>query len=396
MFSGEGASMSNRFGLKGNIALMVSHCAGMLDLVALPLWIGVLVATYQFDPQQAGGLVTLFLIGAVLASVTLAPKFKQLKRRAVASLGFLLSGICFLTASQISDFIPLAFLHFGAGVCASAALSMAHGTLARSVNPHRLFAIAGFSLGVMGLLFMGATPNIIQAVGGTSLFLIFGAIMMVGSLACALAFPALSFNESTQGQQATNVNATIPKSVWYGIVGISLMAVTQAMTFSFMERVGNDRGFSADSITLVLVALAVINIVAAALAGILETKISAKWVLIIGPVLQIIFANIMMNASSFPFYAVSAAFFVSLMLFTHTFVFGLLARLDTSGRAMAATPAMLMIGAAVGPILGGTLVKLVGYHGIGLATIVFGCISLYCFTRVFARQDIATKPKLAL
>ena len=54
--------MNRSFGFKGNAALMVSHCAGMLDLVALPLWIGVLVASYQFDSQQSVGLFTLFLI----------------------------------------------------------------------------------------------------------------------------------------------------------------------------------------------------------------------------------------------------------------------------------------------------------------------------------------------
>ena len=52
---------------RGSGALMVAHCAGMVDLVALPVWIGTLVARYGFDPQQAGGLATLFLFGAVAA-----------------------------------------------------------------------------------------------------------------------------------------------------------------------------------------------------------------------------------------------------------------------------------------------------------------------------------------
>jgi hypothetical protein len=49
------------------------------------------------------------------------------------------------------------------------------------------------------------------------------------------------------------------------------------------------------------------------------------------------------------------------MIFTHTFAFGLLSRLEGTGRALAATPAMLMVGSAVGPLLGGTLVKFFGY-----------------------------------
>ena len=49
----------------GRSALMVAHCAGMVDLVALPVWVGTLIANSGLDPQQAGGLVTLFLEGAV-------------------------------------------------------------------------------------------------------------------------------------------------------------------------------------------------------------------------------------------------------------------------------------------------------------------------------------------
>lgn len=40
----------------GNAALMLGHCAGMVDRVALPVWIGiVLIGQMGFGPQQAGG-----------------------------------------------------------------------------------------------------------------------------------------------------------------------------------------------------------------------------------------------------------------------------------------------------------------------------------------------------
>ena len=52
------------------LALMLANCAGMVDLVALPLWVGTLIASYKFDPQQAGGLPTLFLIGDAVHATT--------------------------------------------------------------------------------------------------------------------------------------------------------------------------------------------------------------------------------------------------------------------------------------------------------------------------------------
>ena len=63
---------------RGRIALMVAHCAGMVDLVALPVWVGALIAQYRFTPPQAGGLATLFLVGAVLSSLFFAPRFNRI------------------------------------------------------------------------------------------------------------------------------------------------------------------------------------------------------------------------------------------------------------------------------------------------------------------------------
>jgi hypothetical protein len=50
---------------------------------------------------------------------------------------------------------------------------------------------------------------------------------------------------------------TLPRAVWFGIVGIGCMGLVQAMTFSFLERVGSDHGFGLAHVTGVLVALGV-------------------------------------------------------------------------------------------------------------------------------------------
>jgi hypothetical protein len=39
--------------LRGRIALGVAHCAGLIDLVALPLWIGALINHYHLDPPDS-------------------------------------------------------------------------------------------------------------------------------------------------------------------------------------------------------------------------------------------------------------------------------------------------------------------------------------------------------
>lgn len=366
--------------LRGRVALMAGHCAGMVDLVALPVWVGTLISVYRFDPQQAGLLATLFLAGAVLASLLLAPRFNRLNGRLVATLGFGAAALGFGIASTTMNFATLAALHALAGIAAGAALSVTHGTVARSANPHRLFAIVGIALGVFAIAFLGATPQLVAAAGGPALFRVFAGVMAVAAVLAALAFPVPDALGEAHAHGAPA--GPLPGAVWFGVAGVACMALVQSMTFSFLERVGSDRGFGLQAVTGVLIALGIVNLFPSALAALLEKRWSARRVLLVGPVLQALLVAVIMNSPTFAPYAAAAAVFAAVMIFTHTFGFGVLARLDTSGRALAATPAMLMFGAAIGPILGGTLVKTLGYGSLGIAALAIDLVAVFAFSRI--------------
>ena len=89
-----------------------------------------------------------------------------------------------------------------------------------------------------------------------------------------------------------------------------------------------------------------------------------------------------MTVTAFTPYASAAVLFPSVIVFTHTFAFGLLATLDSSGRTLAATPAMTMAGAALGALVGGTLVKFFGFGGIPPAAAVLAAFAVLCFSRL--------------
>ncbi|MFZ2990820.1 MFS transporter [Ideonella sp.] len=368
--------------VSGRIALMVAHCAGMIDLVALPVWIGTLVARFELQPQQAGLLVTLFLAAAVLASLTVAPRFSRLPGRLVVSLGFAGSALALCGMLLTREFAAMAALHALAGFCAGAALSMTHGTIARSSTPHRLFALVGTALGFFSILFMGMVPPLVAQLGGNLLFAVFAGVMGLAALVSWLAFPepevAANALPVARGQA---LKAPLPRIVWFGILGISCMALAQAMTFSFLERVGDHRGFGMAAVNATLIALGIVTLFPAPLAAVLEKRLPSRWVLLSGPVAQAALAMTIMNAGIFGAYAAAASVFAAVMIFTHTFAFSTLARLDPTGRALAATPAMLMIGAAIGPILGGTLVQQLGYGSVGLAAALVDAVALFCFLR---------------
>ncbi|NIZ11697.1 MFS transporter [Pseudooceanicola sp. HF7] len=373
------AAMAPALGIKrtGAAALVVGHCAGLVDLVALPVWVGALITRFGFGPREAGALVTLFLLGAVLASVLTARNFTRLPRKALTVVGFGLAALAFLLASQQSSFGPLAALHLLGGGANGMALSIVHGTMGRAANPHRLFAFAGIGLGLFGVIYMGAVPQLMLEHGGTVLFFSFGAIMALATLVALLAFPKVE--DRTQG--ATPRSPLAP-GVMAVVAGVSLMTFNQAMVFSFVEVIGSARGFAPQAIVGTLIALGLVNFVGPApLAALLENRLSAGRVVIAGPMVQAVLALVITFATVFTLWAPVAAVFVAVQVFTHTFAFGLLARMDKTGRTAAATPAMLMTGSALGPIIGGALLEGFSIEALGLMAVVVAGLSVACFAR---------------
>lgn len=350
----------------GKAVLTIGHVAGLIDMVALPLWIGALIQFYHFSPEQAGSTVSLFLLGAFLSSLMLAPRFNRLPRRLSAVAGFAGAAICFVLASRQAQlpasFATLAPLHLCAGLGVGTALSFVHGCMGRSANPHRLFGIAHFALGVFAVLFLGLVPRAIQQHGVATLFLIIGATMALAAIVMACAFPA---TPNAAGHAGHAAPARIPRAAWCTIGVVMCLTLNQSMVFAFVERIGADRGFGFERVNMALIALGFVNLLPGGLAALLQRKLSPVLVGTCGAAGQATLALLISNSTSYLPYAMAASLFVSMVIFTHVFLFGLLTHFDPSGRAVAATPAMVMVGACLGPVLGGVIVQAIGYPGLG-------------------------------
>jgi len=376
-----------KFGIGGGIALVIGNFSGLLDLIALPVWIGGLVERFHFAPQEAGAMVTLFLFGVVTASAVVAPRFDRLNKRALASGGFLIAAIAFFAATRQTSFIPLVILHGIAGVSVGTALSMVHGTIGRAENPHRYFALAGIVLGFCAVVLLAVIPQLLIAFGGQALFQVFSLVMIVAAVTCLFLFPNVEGAPEHDRQPFS-------RATWFTIFGVSLMTFNQAMVFSFVEVIGKSRGFAPESVLGVLIALGIVNFcIPYPLAALLQSRISAARVTQIGPAVQATLAIVVTSATAFWFWAPAAAVFVSLQLFTHNFAFGRLAKLDPSGRAVAGTPAMIMVGATFGPIVGGALGQNLGYAALGVAAVVVAGLSILFFTKA-STSDTPLVPSL--
>lgn len=376
----------------GHAALSVCHMAGMIDLAALPLWIGTLMKSYGLQAPQAGLTVTVFLGAVVIASVTFAPMFTRLRHALFALCGFSISALAFLAASLVpvsqESLSTLLVLHAIAGSGAGAGLSVTHGAIGRTANPHRLFGIVNVAMGVLAIIMFATLPGIISALGGRVIFRAFAVTMGVAAIVSLLFFPSIGSSEAKEGGlHGLAAHTALPKVAWLTIGTIVCLSLNQATVFSYVERIGVSHGFGEDAVQGVLVLMGFINLAPGILAALLQQKLSPLAVGLVGLILQAVMALSMTTASTFVFYAAPAALYVSLVIFSHTFLFGLLSKVDRSGRAVAATPAMMMSGSAMGPILGGGVVALVGYPGLGWVVLCIAAIAVMLI--LLTRRELA-------
>lgn len=377
---------------RGRSVLTLAHVAGMIDMVALPLWIGTLIQHYGYSAPQAGITVTLFLASVAAASLWLAPRFRRLPRWADASFGFALAMQAFAIAAlqpvRAEGLPAMMALHAVAGIGVGCALSRTHGEIGLSENPHRLFAVVNIALGLFAIAFLAAMPHLVSAFGPKALFTAFALIMGVAAVVALVAFPHSPPQLKLDAAAPTRLSG----AVYLVIAVVVCITLNQAMVYSFVERVGAGRGFGVDRVNGVLVATGLVNLIPGALAALLQKRCSPFTVGMLGPVVQAGLAVVLSSALTFAPYAMASALYVSVVIFTHTFMFGLLTRLDPSGRTVAATPAMMMLGSCTGPAIGGVVVHVFGYAGLGWVACAMSSIAVLCMllARSQTRQHGAT------
>ncbi len=361
----------------GRATLLICFVAGMVDLVALPLWISGLITSGHFLPQKAGALVSLYIFGVLVSNVALGPRFMKVNSRMVATAGFAVSALCFFVLTHAHGFPAFAVLHLIAGLGAGTGLSCVYGTIGRSKNPHRLFAIVNIGVAVFGIVFFATTPHLLILIGVNIIFVILGCLMVAATLACALAFPPITADPQRamlKGPIASPLIARI-----FAFSGVAFMTAGQAAMFSFVQQVGLAHGFSASSIGLLLAGSAILNLGAPILAGVLQHKLPATPVAVTGVFLHGVASLVICNMLGFGPFVIAAGSLVFLIIFSHIFMFGFISKMDRSGRMAALTPSMLMVGTAIGPFLAGTVVGAYGYPALGVTAAALAWTSAICY-----------------
>jgi predicted MFS family arabinose efflux permease len=144
-----------------------------------------------------------------------------------------------------------------------------------------------------------------------------------------------------------------------------------------------------------LVVSGFLNLLAPIVAAFLENLVPRLGAICVALVIHAAFCIPASNSTLFLPYAVAGSLLVFMTIFSHTFMFGTIAKLDPSGRAASSTPAMITLGAAIGPTLGGVIAQFAGFATIGWVSAVILIASSVCFIGIGSLRAPALQPGTA-
>jgi predicted MFS family arabinose efflux permease len=347
-----------------------SLAAGASNLT-LPLWVGATVEGLGAS-ERAVALVASIELGCLaLASLVAAPRLARASRRALALAGLLVLALGNAGAALAASLATLVLARALAGVGAGVAMAAVNATAAGAAVPERTYALV-FVLGGAGCaVLMLAMPLWSEPYGTAGAFgVLLAATLVVAPLAAWMPpHPPLAGESRPDGlPRGPAVAAALAASL---LVTVGLDAL-----WPFAERIGRHTGLTAGAIGAILASTALVVLAVAAFASWLGVRAGRLAPLCAGFTIFAAAAVALGHARS-PAVFVPAVLLVGAgFFFSQPFMMGTIATLDRRGRVNAAAGAMMTVGAAIGPAVGGLLATDGDYGRLGWLAAACGLASL--------------------
>jgi len=359
--------------MKALLALIVGTFVGMQGIVLLPVLIAASIDGFGLQEQTGGYLATVQLGVAAVSAFLISLRINRLSRRRlyVLGAGIACAGNVLSFIAILSKNVPLLFLSrviegSGEGLL----IATVNAIAAATSRPLRSFALmnGGLALAASGAYLLSG--RLLEQQGPRGLYAMMALFAAVAAL-CVPLLPAETVKVSTiEGRFGFPVRA------WYGQLAYTLFMLVTGGTWAFCFRLGvKDVGLSAAQVGRVISIAAALMIVGPYLANLLGKRFG--WIL---PFTVAAFAYFMVAWS---FASVTSTWAFALTCVSHTIVSSfamtigqaLLAELDPSGRAPAASQAFNSLGNSLGPsLVAMALPYFQNYDAIAwLAAVVLSC-----------------------
>jgi len=374
-------SATQRHGVVFLLAASIASSIGGLPFNTLPLLIGGFADSLQLGAAALGVLGSA-CTGGYLVSTLFGPLWVERANWQIATIVasiFCAAALALSGHSNGTPYMSMAVFGFAAGLMHSLGMRM----VGEMANKERVFGVRLLTELVLVSLLLMLFPIVVARHGlPGGLTLLAGAVLMMALSAGAL--PRGPVLRQDAHVAASRVDRARMASGLYALGIFVLFACGQVALWLFIERIGRERGTTAEQLGLLFSVLKIVGGASAAFVALLGSRMGQRlphWLVLGGIVVGV---ALLAQRDSFAVFAGGAWLWEAAFTIGCVYQTAAIARLDASRRLIVLIPAAFAVSAFVGPALGGYLVERIGFAALFAVAVMCAIVPAIAYTR-FAR-----------
>jgi predicted MFS family arabinose efflux permease len=326
-----------------------------------------MVADRGFTDQQAGLVASADLAGYAVMTFVTAMFLIHRNWRRMALVGVSIMFVANVATMFVSAAMAFAATRFLSGLGAGILAAIATVSLGQSEKPDRNYGLLFAASLLFGTAGLWGLPLLLDRVG------LNGAYAVIALLAVVVGFVSVSLppggtrREPAAGSAAPQRNWILAGLV---LVSITLFWAQQNALYAYMERIGSAAGLSLQFIGFTLGLANLTGFVGASLVAWLGTRFGRLLPLVLSTGIQLACLWVLSGVVGSSAYLVAIATVSLAWNIINPIQIGILAGVDSSGRALGLASTVIGIGLAAGPALGAAALHGKDYTGV-LALVAF-------------------------
>ena len=358
------------------MALCYGNFIGYVGLTLAPMWVPAVAAVPGGSESAAGIVASVQFASFGIASLITAALIFRFELRHLALFGLLLAAASDCASFWVHGVSLMAVTRVICGVGEGILLAAINAAAATSVNPQRSFAVMSFVMVALAGLCFVATPVARELLGPSGIFGVMAAIRVPG-IPLLLLLPHKGAADNVR-----LLRGGFTAAVFLVLIAYSLFMTGQLSLYSFLEPIGSAQSLSIRAIALILALGGLLTTLGPLIAGWVGTRHGMRSPLVLGLTATGLSALLFFLPFGLLAFASGDILFNMIAQFCIVFFLTLLAALDGSGRAVAASSAFMSLGITVGPMVGGLSIRYFGLSSIGLVALTLHLASAIAVANV--------------
>ncbi len=352
---------------------------GALFYNVMPMYVGSAQDAWQLSNQQTGFIGTAFFLGYNLVTISAFFWIRKWDWRRVAGIAIPIGAIGLLMGTTTEDYNLLLLSVCIAGGGFSAVYGIGTTVIADTSNPTRWYGLKIAAEAAPGIFLLSLLPGTLIASYGFAgiTYGILIAICLLVPWLFALPSQGLSeLNTISDDEINASINQGSRSAVIAALLATFLFFTAASAVWTFIERLGNASGFSADDVGVLLAVTLIMATSGSLMAAWLGERLGNVKPFIAGSIVFIVGTIWLGQLGGFASYAFASCVVNLAFGFVIPFAIGEVAKLDVDGRFIILSVPAVGMGAMFGPGLAGVLADQFGFSTLLFAASVGALIAI--------------------